>query len=233
MSGDPLRTAGALLVPAYMHPGAEPGPWRALPASAASLAGVILNPASGPDLRPRPEFQEVAAALRDARVPVLGYVDTAYGRRGHHEVTREVAAHREWYQVDGVFFDQVSADADLLAHYRRLAIAARSLDALRIVLNPGTHPDDGYAGIADLVITFEGDWASYRSAAAPPSWVAAHPPERFGHLVHGCPAAHCAEVAALAAERHAAVSYATPGSGGNPWGELMPQLLGAAPEVIG
>jgi hypothetical protein len=220
-----MTTGPRLLVPAYMHPGAEPGPWRALSTSTPHPDGVILNPSSGPGPHPGPEFQQVAAGLRAARVPVLGYVDTAYGRRGYHEVTAEVARHRDWYDVDGVFFDQASSHGDLLPHYRRLAIAARSLDARRIVLNPGTYPHPGYAEVAELLITFEGDWATYRVTGAPPAWVAGHPPERFGHLVHGCPERNCAEVPRRAAERHAAVSYATPGTGPNPWAKLMPQLL--------
>ncbi|WP_225446777.1 spherulation-specific family 4 protein [Streptacidiphilus sp. PB12-B1b] len=217
-----------LLVPLYAYPGTEPEPWAMVEAHADSLAGVVLNPHSGPGPEPEPEFAAVAARLRSAGVPLLGYVDSDYGRRHHREVVADIARHRDWYGVDGVFLDQAASGLDSLPHYRRLAVAARSLDAAAVVFNPGVHPHPGFAEVADLVITFEGEWEQYRALRTPP-WTESFPAQRFGHLVHGTPAALCSAVAELARLRHAAVSYATPGTGANPWGVLMPQLCAPAP----
>ena len=212
-----------LLAPLYAYPGTEPGPWAEAVANAGSLAGLILNPDSGPGAAAEPEFVAAAGRLRAAGVPLLGYVDTAYGRRHHREVVADIERHRDWYDVDGVFLDQAGSGADLLPHYRRLAVAARSLDASRVVLNPGVHPHPGFAETADLLITFEGSWEQYQQLR-PPQWTGAFPARRFGHLVHGTPADRCAAVPELARLRHAEVSYATPGTGANPWGVPMPQL---------
>ena len=38
------------------------------------------------------------------------------------------------------------------------------------MLNPGAHPAPGYAALADLLITFEGDWDAYCAAPAAPPW---------------------------------------------------------------
>lgn len=214
---------GRLFVPLYAYPGTEPELWARAAANAGALAGLVLNPNSGPGSAVEPEFAAAAERLRAAGVPLFGYVDTAYGRRQHREVVADIERHRDWYDVDGVFLDQAGSGLELLPHYRRLAVAARSLDASRVVLNPGVHPHPGFAEAADLLITFEGSWDQYRELRIP-AWTADFPAECFGHLVHGTPVGRCAAVPDMARRRHAAVSYATPGSGPNPWGVLMPGL---------
>ncbi|MFC1413322.1 spherulation-specific family 4 protein [Streptacidiphilus sp. N1-12] len=212
-----------LLVPLYVYPGTEPGAWRGVAARADTVAWVVFNPASGPGGAPEPEFAEAAGTLRAAGIPLLGYVDTDYGRRSHREVVTDLERYQDWYPVDGVFLDQVGSAPELLPHYRRLAVAARSLDARQVVLNPGVHPDPGYAAIADVVITFEGAWEVYQRLQVP-AWTTAYPARRFGHLVHTVPADDCDLVLRTARQYGAEYCYATPGTGDNPWSVLMPQL---------
>ncbi|MER7764103.1 spherulation-specific family 4 protein [Streptomyces sp. NPDC097619] len=213
-----------LLVPLYEHPADRPADWAALVRSAGRLYGVVLNPANGPGDAPDPQFAEVSAELRDAGVAVLGYADTDYGRRPHQEVVRDLLRHRDWYGADGTFLDQVAAEEELLPHYRRLEVAARAAGADTVVLNHGTHPHPGFAGLGDLLVTFEGPWDAYQEAEVP-DWTAAHPAERFCHLVYAVPEG--ADTAALARRRRAAVHCAVPGTGSHPWRSL-PHALEAA-----
>jgi hypothetical protein len=214
---------GRLLVPLYVYPGTDPGAWDGVAAQAEDVAWVVFNPASGPGDAPQQEFAEAAAKLRAVGIPLLGYVDTDYGGRSHREVVADVERYQDWYLVDGVFLDQAASGAELLPYYRRLAVAARSLEARQVVLNHGVHPDPGYAGIADVLITFEGAWETYRRLRVP-SWAAGLPSQRFGHLVHTAPPDACALVPETAREYGAAYSYATPGTDDNPWAVVMPQL---------
>ncbi|WP_144386112.1 spherulation-specific family 4 protein [Streptomyces sp. SAJ15] len=200
----------------YVHPAVDPAAWRALERAAARLYAVVLNVADGPGDRPDPAFGTAADRLRAAGVPLLGYVDTAYGRRPARAVVADIRRHRRWYRVDGVFLDQVAARAALLPRYRRLITAARLLGARTAVLNPGTHPDPGYARLADLLVTFEGRFDAYRTSEVP-AWTAAHPPRRFCHLVYAVPEGSDGLVARTARRRGAAVHYAVPGAGHNPW----------------
>ncbi|GAA3489859.1 spherulation-specific family 4 protein [Streptomyces cremeus] len=210
-----------LLVPYYEHPTARPTAWQTLLASP-RLYGVILNPASGPGTAADPAFGDVADRLRATGTRVLGYVDTDYGRRPHAEVVRDLLRHRDWYGVTGAFLDQVSAGPEALAHYRRLAVAARAAGAGSLVLNHGTHPDPGYLRLADVLVTFEGTWETYRTAEQPPAWTRTCPADRFCHLVYAADT----DLTALAAERGAALHCAVPGDGAHPWGTL-PHGLGA------
>ncbi|MEY9877169.1 hypothetical protein ABH931_006693 [Streptacidiphilus sp. MAP12-33] len=191
MSDDPISR---LLVPAYFHPAVEPAAWAALADEAPRLAGVVINPASGPGPAVDQAYLDVLPRLRGA-TRVLGYVDTDYGRRPHAEVVAEIGTYRRWYAVDGVFLDQTPDGSEALPHYVRLAIAARSLGAPYLVLNPGVPPHPAYLDLADLVVTFEGPWSDYGDRSSDPGChlVYAAPP---GARVHG---------------------YATPGELPNPW----------------
>lgn len=157
-----------LLVPLYEHPADRPEVWERLIASARRLHSVVLNPASGPGEAPDERFAAVAARLRDAGVPVLGYTDTDYGRRPHADVVQDLLRHRDWYAADGAFLDQAASGPELLPHYGRLTIAARAAGARTLVLNHGVHPHPGYAALADLLVTFEGPWDAYRDGSATP-----------------------------------------------------------------
>ncbi|MEZ0065912.1 hypothetical protein ABIA32_001921 [Streptacidiphilus sp. MAP12-20] len=189
-----------LLVPAYFHPDVEPASWDALLDAAPALAAVVINPDSGVGPTPDAAYAAVAARLQAAGARVLGYVDTDYARRPHHEVVAELETYRAWYGVDGVFFDQTPASSDALPHYCRLVVAARSLDACWVVLNPGCRPHPAYLDLADLVVTFEGDWSTYQGQG--------HSPDAGCHLVYSAPPGATAH------------GYATPGELPNPWAVL-------------
>ncbi|MYS09955.1 hypothetical protein GTW71_26785, partial [Streptomyces sp. SID6041] len=169
-----------LLVPFYEHPADRPEAWSALVDAAPSLYGVVVNPASGAGEARDPAFAAAADRLRAAGVRLLGYADTDYGRRPHADVVTDLLRHRDWYGTDGAFLDQVSTAPGALAHYRRVAVAARSAGAVTLVLNHGAHPDPGYAEFADLLVTFEGPWDTYRTLELP---VAPH----YCHLVYAAP----------------------------------------------
>jgi len=212
----PAAPRGSLLVPLYVHPAVDPAAWLALEDAGAALYGVVLNAADGPGERPDSVYALAAQRLRRAGVPLLGYVDTDYAGRPAHAVYRDLRRHRAWYAVDGVFFDRVASDRRRLPYYRWLARTARVCGARTVVLNPGVHPDPGYARIADLLVTFEGSWADYLSGEVP-GWAADHPAARFCHLVYAVPPGLAGRVARLAAIRGAAVHCAVPGTPPNPW----------------
>lgn len=215
-----------LVIPAYFHPTDHPADWHALAALGPDLAFAILNPDSGPGPAVDARYLDPIAAVRTAGGGVVGYVDTAYGRRPGSAVLRDLAAYRAWYGLRGAFLDQVPTGREHLAHYRRIITAARRIGMDLIALNPGVTPDPGFADVADMadmVITFEGPWVAYGDHV-PADWTRRYPPERFGHLVHSTPLDQLAAVLDEARVRHAGAVYATELTGANPWGSLSAQF---------
>jgi hypothetical protein len=163
------------LLPMYVHPLDDPAGWAAL-ARHGSAVTTIVNVHNGPGEEPDAAYDIVTENLRAAGVPMLGYVDLDYGRRPCRDVWRDIVGW-ERYPVSGLFFDQVSADADGLDGVARAVQAAGS----PVVLNPGTRPHADYAGLAGTVCTFEGPWSAYLARDGGRDWPNA------AHLVYGVP----------------------------------------------
>ena len=222
-----LALAPRHAVPAYFNPLWDAAGWQTLAGLGSALSFAILNPDSGPGRAADPAYSESIAAVQAAGGRVIGYVDTGYGKRPSSAVLRDVMRYRSWYGLRGAFLDQVSSGHDHLAHYRRIADAARRTGMDFLVANPGVTPDPGYAELADVLVTFEGPWLAYRDHA-PVNWTTEHPPERFCHLVHSTPPEELAAARDSVCERHVGAFYVTERSGANPWGSLSTQLAQTA-----
>ncbi|WP_406201652.1 spherulation-specific family 4 protein [Kitasatospora sp. NBC_01560] len=222
---------GRLLVPLYVHPAVDPAAWQAVAAADPDrIAAVVLNLADGPGDTPDHVFADAAEELRKAGLPLLGYADTDYGRRSHAAVVNDILTYRQRHGITGVYLDQVATHPGALAHYRRLATAARAAGCATVVFGHGDHPDPGYAevGLADLLVTFEGDWTAYREMTLP-LWTGRHAAARFCHLVYDVPADEARDAVALITARRAGVGCAVPGAGDNPWTTLPHGLTVAEP----
>ena len=214
-------------VPAYFNPVWDATGWQDLAALGPAVSFAILNPDSGPGRVVDTAYSEPIAAVEASGGRVIGYVDTAYGKRPSAAVLRDLVRYQSWYGLHGVFLDQVPSGRDHLAHYRRIVEAARRSGFGFFAINPGVIPDPGYVELADVVVTFEGPWLAYRDHATV-DWTTDHPAERFCHLVHSTPPEELAAAQDLALERHVGAFYITEQSGANPWGSLSTQLAQTA-----
>ena len=145
---------------------------------------------------------------------VAGYVDTNYGQRPWRDALADIRRYLDWYQVDGVMFDRVSADLADLRRYALLARRARQAGAGTVVFNHGVHPHPAYARHADVLGTFEGPWDVYLEQAVP-QWTRAWPADRFYHVVSRCRPSTSATRSDV--RPAAGCVYATDLSGGNPY----------------
>jgi hypothetical protein len=179
---------------------------------------VIVNVHNGPGRRYDPAYGYACAALAEAKVPMLGYVDVDYAGRPVTDVRNDVLAWRA-YPVGGVFFDQAPSDLASLGWMTHAVATVRG----RIVLNPGVRPHPGYAALADLVCTYEGPWPRYRATPAEPDWPNA------AHLVYDVPAADLTE-ATRRLHRRVAHGLVTDLAGANPYRGLPAPLR--APERV-
>ncbi|KIY52583.1 hypothetical protein FISHEDRAFT_34977 [Fistulina hepatica ATCC 64428] len=164
-----------VIFPLYIYPDGNCSVWSELLDSIAEYDTlpfyVIVNPSSGPgdeNSQPDASYQTCIAELLNtgSNVHAVGYVLTDYGSRSEQDVLADIATYAQWdsdYRPSGIFFDQASYSASEVSTYTTYAENARSSfsDAL-VILNPGTATDSGYYAIADLIVTTENDYDSFR-----------------------------------------------------------------------
>ncbi len=218
-----IAAAGPLLgVPWYVHPAEAPERWDALAGLAPRCRFVVANVHDGPGGADDPWYPRALVALH-RHVPVLGYVDLAYGDRPRRLVLDDVAAWVARYQVDGVFLDQVPSAARAIVGLAQLAEATRRLGAGVVVANPGVVPSPDHLEVFDVTCTFEADAEAY-TWFEPPAWLRAVPADRVWHLVHGCPPGLVPALLDRAGRTGAGVAWVTEGVLPNPWDRLPAAL---------
>jgi hypothetical protein len=208
-------------VPAYFDPHSAATVWQRLLDGGSTVGEVVLNPASGPGARSRPEYAELAGALTGSGIRALGYVSTAYARRSFVDVQAEIERWYAWYRVGGIFVDEVACGDAEIDFYATISSLVRRHEG-HVTFNPGTFSDPAYMQLCDVLVNWEGNWSTYVSNyLANPTWVGDFPAERFWHIVHGCPNSRAMlQALGLAKQRHAARVYITSGEGANPYADL-------------
>jgi len=191
---------------------------------------VVVNPQSGPGAKEDAECRRAVRTAQRAGARVLGYVPTDYAARPAADVMADVDRYAAWYGVDGVFLDEASHLSAQLPYYAQVSRHIRASGGRVVVLNPGVVPAQGYFGLADVVVTFEGPYENYAGAVERmPDWVRAQPPDRVAHLVYGA-----SREQALSAVRNldgAGYLYVTSGSMPDPW-RALPAYLHEEEEAL-
>ena len=202
-----------IAMPVYARPGAM---WDQVSAAAPTLRYAIVNPANGPGTGSDEDYEVTVSRAQRRGVEVLGYVDTEYGRRQPAAVRADIDRYEDWYGLDGIFLDRVTGAVADIGYYGGLARHVRSDLGMTLALNPGSHPDEGYVTLADVLVTFEGDAGAYLQLTSP-GWVAGYPPETFWHLVYSASEAQLPQVLELARSRGVGNVYVTDRGLDNPW----------------
>jgi Spherulation-specific family 4 len=202
----------ALVVPAYFGPWAIAA-WEALIELAPSV--VIVNPANGPGETGHEGYRELVGRLADRGSEVLGYVSTSWMTRDHADIATDVARYREFYGVEGAFFDEIpNAPAEgRTAALRRLGAI---LGPSRTVCNCGQPiPPRWFDALPGVRWgTFEGGPGALKASRF------TGPPDRQIHLVHSVTDADADAVHATLAERGVAFGCVTSDEFPNPWDVL-------------
>jgi Spherulation-specific family 4 len=241
-----------LLVPAYFYPSFDPAlsQWDEMTAAAASGARItaIINPNNGPGAAQNGDYVNALNSFRAAGGHVLGYVYTCYGNntctpglpatRTAADVLADAQRYANWYNVDGIFLDEMSNSTTALPFYQTVADGLRAAQpAGKIVGNPGTSTPAAYLNVADTLVTFERGTGSYAGASSEP-WMSSVAPERQAHLHYGVGSEAAMRALVLeAAQRNAGYLYISNDVAPNPWDQLPSYWLaevaaiGAVPEA--
>lgn len=227
--------ATELLVPAYFYPSWNPAfsQWDEMTAAAAAGASItaIINPNNGPGAGVNSDYVNAISSFRAAGGKVLGYVYTCYGNnncnpvlpaiRTTGDVLADAQAYFDWYNVDGIFLDEMSNLADALPFYQAVADGLRSArPGASIVGNPGTSTPEAYLAVADTLVTFERGTGSYEGTFMEP-WMLTAPANRQAHLHYAVATSESMlALAEQASARNAGYLYITDDVLPNPWDRL-------------
>jgi hypothetical protein len=151
-----LGFLGALIIPLYSYPGID---WNSIVQS--KLANpevpmvVIINPDNGPGQSQDPNYVEGVNSLRSAGVVVLGYDHTSYAARSLSDVIGDINSYKSWYNVSGIFFDEMSNVPGNEAYYSSLNDYSKSIGLSFTVGNPGSSVPLSYLGTLDVIVVDE------------------------------------------------------------------------------
>jgi hypothetical protein len=225
-------------VPSYIYPdlGEADSQWTKLMDGFPTVGLVIINPDNGPGASLNDDYAALVDAIRDRDrdVIVLGYVYTDYGARPTSEGTPDVPSieddiddYYDWYGVDGIFFDEAfSDDCSKEPYYREIYNYVKDMgEEDTVVINPGVRTEECYASTADIIVTFEGTYASYIAAEplTDEDWESGEDARKFWHLVHATAADDMPNAIQLSKQRNAGWVYVTPDEMPNPWDDLPPE----------
>ena len=212
------RHCRAVFIPAFFSPGNQ---WTQAIESKPPPRTIILDITStGAGSAPEPGFLAVVKRAQAAGTRVLGYATTDYGHRPAAAVEADVRNYRAWYGVTDTFLDLAANGADQLGYYQALASYIRTVNpGATLWMNPGEYPDQRYMSIANVLMVFEGSYASYRDLQIP-SWALRYPAARFAHTIYATPASDLASAVALSGSRGGGNVYVTDRSGSNPYSGL-------------
>ena len=115
---------------------------------------VVINPSSGPGGSSDSHWEDVVDDLQDEGIDVVGYVATSYAGRSEGDVEDEIDRYYDWYDLDGVFLDEVStSDYDYYEDIRDHAEDPSGSQT--VVLNPGAPVPESYEDAGDIIIVYE------------------------------------------------------------------------------
>jgi hypothetical protein len=219
--GSPGPVAGgcqSTFVPAYFYSSSI---WTQAIDTRPAPAVVLLNVDSGPGTGPLSHFQTLVDQAHAAGITVLGYVSTSYGQTAIGSVETQVRDYKSWYGVNGIFLDLTQGTPGEFSYYQTLSNYIRSTIPNGVVwFNPGDYPASEFMSIANVVMVFEGSYASYVSDQVP-SWVNRYSPSQFAHVIYDTPPADLGNAVSLSRARRAGHLFVTDLSGsGNPYGAL-------------
>lgn len=145
-----------IIIPLYTYPGST---WNTVINEKMQHPSVpiiaIINPNSGPGAVKDQNYATGINNLKEAGVTVLGYVTTVYSTRDANLVMSEIDRYYSWYNIDGIFFDEMSTSLSNVAYYSSLDLYTKSKGATFTVGNPGTDTISSYVGTVDNIIIYE------------------------------------------------------------------------------
>ncbi|MDE2026328.1 MAG: hypothetical protein KGJ07_07575, partial [Patescibacteria group bacterium] len=148
----PAWAAGdsGLIVPLYSYPGTM---WDKLIQVKEAHPPIpiiaIINPDNGPGIKDT-NYVTGVQKLQSAGITVLGYVYTQHV--DVTEIRNDINEYKNWYGVNGIFFDAMSNTRGNETFYKQLTGYAKSMGLNFTVGNPGADTLPTYIGTVDNIV---------------------------------------------------------------------------------
>lgn len=142
-----------VIVPLYTYPGND---WNTLVAEKTSHPSVpivaIINPDSGPGSKDT-NYVSGVQKLQSSGIKVIGYIYTA--NIGYKAITHDIDEYKNWYNVNGIFFDQMSTAKGNETFFTSLTNYSKSVGLNFTVGNPGIDTLPSYIGTVNNMVTYD------------------------------------------------------------------------------
>lgn len=225
-SATPLRVVVPAFFPEYV---AWPGlPWDRLDQAAAMYPGRIIaitNVFNGAGLMFNPVYEYTFRTFRNSGGSIIGYVYSNYGARPIAEVKSEIDKWFTWYDVDGIFIDEMDTVAGgHEAYYAEIYDYVQARLATALVLgNAGKPTSPSYlvqsGGTATSALCIhEDDKGELRWRSD--SWVYNHDRSHFGAMLYDTPDYKWRPAIDHAWSQNVGLLYVTNDQWPNPWDTL-------------
>ncbi|MDE1829119.1 MAG: spherulation-specific family 4 protein [Thaumarchaeota archaeon] len=145
-------SSSGLIIPLYSYPGTI---WDQLIQEKNTHDSVpiiaIINPANGPGIKDE-NYVTGVQNLQNAGITVVGYVDTRYGTKNVTSIESEINSYKDWYGVNGIFFDAMSNIPGNETYYKQINNYTKSLGLTYTIGNPGSDTLPSYVGTVDNIV---------------------------------------------------------------------------------
>src|SRR4029077_8699155 len=118
----------------------------------------VINPNSGPGSSYDPTYLASVQNLQSSGVTVLGYVATGYATSSYSSTSNmesQISQYKTWYNVKGIFFDEMSNTVGYESYYSTLNSYVKSHGMTYTMGNPGTSVPSSYIGVLDNLCIYE------------------------------------------------------------------------------
>ena len=100
-----------------------------------------------------------------------------------------------------MFLDLTANGSGELGYYKKLASYIHTVNPGSVIwLNVSAYPARGYMSVGNVVVAFEGSYASYRGQQVP-SWTSHYRARRFADVIYATPASDLAGAVSLSKHR--------------------------------
>ena len=178
-----------IVIPLYTYP--TDGSWSASLQAKKAHPNVpiiaIINPSDGPGGSSDSNYVQGVKNFQAAGIIVIGYVATGYASHGMSDLDAQISRYKNWYSVNGIFFDEMANNQGNENYYSTLNTYVKSLGMTYTMGNPGTTTLKSYVGTLDSIIIYESGGTPSLSYLASATFYPSYSKSNFGFVSYSVP----------------------------------------------